>query len=189
MARKRKTIKVIFLDIDGVLNSQIFYTERNQEKREKNSPFGANIDERCVGYLNQLIADTGAKVVISSTWRIDGLEYCKSHLEAKGFKGEIIGITPHLRHLGGFRGNEIHQWISENAEMLCGSRVNGDYKEYVIFDDDSDMLYWQRNNYIQVDAYCGLTPNQCYRAKFILCPDMTFGNSFKSKNIKNGIEV
>ena len=35
--------------------------------------------------------------------------------------------------------------------------------KYVILDDDSDMLYWQRNSYFQVDSYSGLTPNLCYR--------------------------
>jgi len=175
-------MRIIFLDIDGVLNSQLFYTERSQCQRASDGA-GADIDERCVNYLNSLIAETGAKVVISSTWRSDGLEYCKTALEAKGFVGEIIDVTPHLRHEGCLRGNEIYHWIQKNSEMLCGSTNGSDFKEYVIFDDDSDMLYWQRNNYIQIDAYCGLTPNQCYRAKFILCRDMTFGDSF-GNNIK-----
>lgn len=171
-------MKIIFLDIDGVLNNQIFYTEKNQSERHNYNPIGSDIDERCVSYLNQLIVDTDAKVVISSTWRSSGLEYCKQHLEAKGFIGDIIDVTPMLRHESCLRGNEIYDWINKNSQMLCDSNNGSDFKEYVIFDDDSDMLYWQRNNYIQVDPYCGLTPNQCYRAKFILCPDMTFSKSF-----------
>lgn len=171
-------MKIIFLDIDGVLNSQIFYTEKSQNQRHKERELGADIDERCVRYLNDLIEKTGAKVVVSSTWRNAGLQYCKEQLEAKGFRGEIIDITPVYTENYCVRGNEIYAWIQENSEMLCGSPVGADFKEYVILDDDSDMLYWQRNNYIQVDAYCGLTPNQCYRAQFILCPDMKFSQSF-----------
>jgi len=173
-------MKIIFLDIDGVLNNQIFYTERSQGERNPDGvkTLGGDIDERCVALLNHLIEQTGAKVVISSTWRHSGIEYCREHLEAKGFKGEIIDVTPGLRHEGCVRGNEIHHWINKNAEMLCGSRVGADFKEYVIFDDDGDMLLWQRNNFILVDSYCGLTPNQCYRAKFILCPEMKYSDSF-----------
>ena len=36
---------------------------------------------------------------------------------------------------------------------------------YVIIDDDSDMLLWQANHFFQTDSYSGLTPNICYRIK------------------------
>lgn len=161
-------MKIIFLDIDGVLNSQLFYTEKRQVDRHKEKEFGSDIDERCVDYLNVLIKNTRAKVVISSTWRASGLEYCKQHLEASGFKGEIVGLTPHLRHEGCVRGNEIYHWINENSDMLYGKPYGSDFKDYVIFDDDSDMLLWQQHNYIHVDGYCGLTPNNAYKAERIL---------------------
>jgi len=172
-------LKIIFLDIDGVMNSDLFSQKRNQEQRKKKRYKGDNIDEQCVEYLNELIKDTGAKVVISSSWRKDGIDYCRKHLEAKGFVGEIIDITPNLRHEGCLRGNEIYHWINKNTEIL-GVKNGSDFKEYVIFDDDSDMLLWQQDNFILVDSHCGLTPNQCYRAKFILCRDMTFSDSFNS---------
>lgn len=174
-------MKIIFLDIDGVLNSQLYYTKRKRDKDQSKEDYHLqNIDPKPIEFLNSLIAETGAKVVISSTWRMGNtLEYMQQLLTKRGLIGEIIDFTPVLHHEGSLRGNEIYAWIQKNSEMLCGSNVGADFKEYVIFDDDSDMLYWQRNNYIKVDAYCGLTPNQCYQAKYILCRDMTFGNSFK----------
>lgn len=173
-------MKIIFLDIDGVMNHQLYYREKSQHERH-NSGDIYDIDPVSVGFLNTLIDQTGAKVVISSTWRHSGIEYCRTALLAKGFQGEIIDITPNLRHEGCLRGNEIYHWININSEMLCGTPNGSDFKEYVILDDDTDMLYWQGNNFIQIDPYAGLTPNHCYRAKFILCPTMTFSDSFNTK--------
>lgn len=177
-------MKIIFLDIDGVLNSQLFYKGERKRIKKRNKEqdrfdYHQNqIDETSISFLNGLIAETGAKVVISSTWRMGNtIDYLRELFKSKGFTGEIIDFTPILNYEGALRGNEIYAWINKNSEMLCGSPSGSDFKDYVIFDDDSDMLYWQRNNYIKVDSYCGLTPNQCYQAKFILCKDMTFSKS------------
>jgi hypothetical protein len=87
----------------------------------------------------------------------------------KGFIGEIIGHTPILGEYT-VRGNEILAWIEQNKNLI--GKFRHDFNNYVIFDDDSDMLYWQRNNFLLVDGYVGLTPNLCYKAEWIL-------NSFK----------
>lgn len=163
-------MKIIFLDIDGVLNHNLFYKnsfERRYEEGAIPHPY-SEIDPECVSYLNDLCSRTGVKIVISSTWRHSGLEYCKDVLTYHGFTGEIIGITPTSRCGMCVRGNEIQKWIDDNSEMLCGSRIGSNFKQYVILDDDTDMLYWQRNNYIQIDSHCGLTPNNCIKAENIL---------------------
>ena len=72
-------MKIIFLDIDGVLNHEAFYKERYervQNGEKLNHPY-SEIDSNSVTNLNSLIADTDAKVVISSTWRHSGIDYCK----------------------------------------------------------------------------------------------------------------
>lgn len=148
-------MKIIFLDIDGVLNHDRFYHERFENRYVDGAieyPY-SEIDPSSVKNLNQLISDTNAKIVISSTWRHDGIDYCKKVLEFHGFVGDIIDITPTIRNNDCLRGNEIHKWIKEN-ESLIGSHYN--FTEYVILDDDSDMLYWQRNNFILVDRSVGL---------------------------------
>jgi hypothetical protein len=158
--------KIIFLDIDGVLNHELFYREKSQDERyEEVGLPQCNIDKTRVEMLNGLIKDTSAKVVISSTWRKGrDVEYLQSILNDAGFIGEVIGKTPSI-YVDGYRilrGVEIYNWMDKNAKIIGGT------PKYVIFDDDSDMLYWQRENFLLVDAYCGLTPNLCYRAKYIL---------------------
>lgn len=162
--------KIIFCDFDGVLNSQLYHTTPVKD-RETNLGFAGDIDPAAVKLLNQLCSDTGAKVVVSSTWRLGRtVEELQDLLNKRGFTGEVIGTTPDMRtgqhgHCI-LRGNEILAWIKENRAII-GADYH-DYRHYVIFDDDSDMLYWQRNNYFQTDPYVGLTPNLCYRAKRFL---------------------
>lgn len=160
-------MKIIFLDIDGVLNHEAFYKERFEKRYEKGvieHPY-SEIDPKSINNLNQLIKDTGAEVVISSTWRHSGIDYCKDALEFHGFIGKIIDMTPDLRSDNCLRGNEILKWIKDN-EKLVGPYYN--FTEYVILDDDSDMLYWQRNNFLLIDRFVGLTMGDVFRAKRIL---------------------
>ena len=159
-------MKIIFLAIDGVLNHEAFYKERQEKRNEEGAwehPY-SEIDKRAVSNLNDLCGETGAKIVVSSTWRHSGLEYCKDALVKMGFTGEIIDITP--SHQSRFRGLEILDWVKSNEELIGERYYN--FTEYVILDDDSDMLYWQRNNFLLIDRFVGLTMGDVFRAKRIL---------------------
>ena len=159
-------MKVIFLDIDGVLNHEAFYKERYENRIEESpweNPY-SEIDPKAVSNLNNLCDETEAKVVISSTWRHHGLEYCKDVLEKHGFTGDIIDITPSSPTR--FRGLEILDWVKENEELIGDRYFN--FTEYVILDDDSDMLYWQRNNFLLIDRFVGLTMGNVFQAKRVL---------------------
>lgn len=168
---KQNQNPLIFLDFDGVLNSQLWYV-KTKGSRERD-----DLDTQAISFLNELIAETGAKVVVSSTWRLGRtVEELQEILDRNGFKGEIIGKTRDLR-LGEhgdcvLRGNEILCWIKENP-IECGGCAYWEYKNYVILDDDSDMLYWQKDNFIIVDRYCGMTPSTIFQAKKILGAKIT----------------
>lgn len=158
-------IKLIFLDFDGVLNSHLFYAKGRPTKIED------HIDPISVGFFNQLIQKTGAKVVVTSVWRHSRtVEELQTLLVRHGFVGEVIGKTKDLRFgVEGdciLRGNEILCWINEHQDLI--ESAHWDYKHYVILDDDSDMLYQQRNNFIYVDPYCGITPHTVFQAEKIL---------------------
>jgi len=169
-------MKIIFLDIDGVLNHQIWFEKQCESKKQIDTEEqyeASMIDPKSVELLNKIIADTNAKVVISSSWRkTHTAEEIQALLDSKGFKGEIIGLTPVLYFTGLKdynysvpRGNEIKAWLETNKGIL-GDKISK--IKYVIFDDDSDMLLWQRANFFWVDPYCGLTPNIIYKARRFL---------------------
>lgn len=151
-------MRVIFLDIDGVLNCQLFYTA-NSFNRDQDSWVKQNICTERMSWLNDLCKEVDAKVVISSSWRLGRkLPELDAELKTVGADFDIIGFTPNLRGDGCLRGNEIYKYIQDN---LGGS----EYRDYVIIDDDSDMLLWQAKHLFQTDSYSGLTPNTCYKIK------------------------
>ncbi|CAL9967805.1 hypothetical protein VPHD479_0121 [Vibrio phage D479] len=82
-----------------------------------------------------------------------------------GIDGEIIGMTEDYNNGFVFRGNEILKWIKDNEELVG---YHYDFNTYVILDDDSDMLYWQRDNFVHVNGFSGLTERDSNQAIRIL---------------------
>lgn len=158
--------KFIFLDIDGVLNSEQFYEEKTHKERfeEFRKEFEdyvafklADIDSKAVKLLNKLTDISKAKIVVSSSWRsIPNLELLFKYV---GIKESIFGKTPYLDSR--YRGKEINEWLKNIKEP---------YK-YVILDDDNDMLEEQLNNFIQTDWRKGLTDKDVTEAIKILSDD------------------
>lgn len=172
--------KFAFVDVDGVLNHEIWFTSDECKKvtkeRVDQNDYRRWFDPRCVALLNYLTDETGAKIVVSSSWRggrtIDDLKKLFSDV---GITGEVIDKTPKL-HFSGLedykysvpRGCEIKAWLETNKNIL-GDKMSK--ANYVILDDDSDMLLWQREKFLHVDSYCGLTYNVINKAIQILNRD------------------
>lgn len=126
-----KPIKIIFLDIDGVLNSW--------DSRKVNIELSKHPEHYCdmpsrpmIDNLNHIIDDTDAYIVISSTWRLlcghTGMDYI---LYLCGVRPDrVIGITPNTK-MGGNRGLDIQTWMDEHPNTAIES--------FVILDDNSDM--------------------------------------------------
>lgn len=126
-------MKVIFLDIDGVLNSNQF------AKATKNKGM-LGIDPKALALLHKIIQETQAVVVVSSSWRvtttIPRLNYA--------LRLDTTGATP----TGGYsRGEEIQRWLK-----LAGESVSN----FVILDDADDMGELS-GNLIQTSFETGLT--------------------------------
>lgn len=118
--------KIIFLDIDGVLN---VYCEGRDE-------FGCTFHKHFEDNLKWIIEETKAKIVISSTWRMSGLSVMQEMWKHRGLAGEVIDVTPHIDICK--RGEEIQFWLDNN-----------EVSNYVIIDDDTDMLDSQKNNFVR----------------------------------------
>jgi hypothetical protein len=108
-------MKVIFLDIDGVLNCS-----RTPNPRS----FPYLIDPKLLTRLRRLLQRTRAKVVLTSTWRYDPI----GRLAAKHFRIPLIDCTPDLPEQP--RRDEILQWLSAHPNV----------SRYVVIDDDDDEL-------------------------------------------------
>ncbi len=145
-------MNIIFLDIDGVLNSEKWFLDNPHIMHPDD-----NIDKNAVQHLNKICKETDAKIVISSTWRLSRtVEKMKDVLKNHGFQGEILNFTPDIAKVDWIvRGNEIEKWICDWAwKFDCFSH---DFKSYVIIDDDDDMLVSQLPHFFQTDFKTGLT--------------------------------
>ena len=123
-------MKIIFLDIDGVLNCESAYRNGECQYQEWIWEDGRkdHYQRFCLRskeLLNRLIDETGAKIVISSTWRHSGIEFMKKVWNMEEMSGEIIGITPSLRTKGLHipRGMEIQYYLNND---LLFQHINWD---------------------------------------------------------------
>ena len=108
-------MKVLFLDIDGVL-----VTSCSMMKYKNNFQF----DEISFNLLIQIITLYDLKVVLSSTWR--RFDHKMVHLERQILPFfQIYDKTPVLHTT---RGKEIQMWLDRNTT-----------EQFIILDDDSDM--------------------------------------------------
>ena len=88
--------KYLFLDFDGVLNTGNYQKRMKKEGIDAYDEYGPIFDPQTVEYLRQIIDRTGCKVVISSTWRNEGVERMKHMWKDRAMPGEIHSMTPIL---------------------------------------------------------------------------------------------
>lgn len=149
---------ILFLDVDGVLNCQVFYETKSWEERSILTHEQDNLCPSRIKWVNELCKDCNLKVVVSSTWRHGKtVEELQEMFNRVGGEFEVLDKTPDLHYsplqaieyLSVPRGSEIKYWLSNTLHS---------YANYVIVDDDGDMLLEQSSHFFQTDPYSGLTP-------------------------------
>lgn len=158
-------MKVIFLDIDGVLNcnqttldrvykinNNLPLTEFYKILRANGDPIYVDIDEKMVKILGKIVHLTGAKVVLSSTNRLEWIRG-KDNLQSSYAKAlqflfdkyniDIIGVTPFLDLTLNQRGKEIEAYLKshDNIEAFC------------IIDDDNLGFQAFNDYFIKTECY------------------------------------
>ena len=134
-------MKIIFLDIDGVLTSHRtaiafgWYPTGLSDLKSK-------IDPVALALLQGICRGSDASVVISSTWR----KFLRREELQVALGLPIIDVTPVLD--GMRRGNEIDAWLTRHPEVT----------HYCIVDDDTDMLPEQkRDHFVHINEREGIT--------------------------------
>lgn len=177
MSEKLIVDKIVFIDIDGVLNSEE-WADKCFNKLVSDDICDSDVDPDAINRLMKFLDDTNAKIVLSSSWRSLNVQSTilefSTHELLKKLIPYVIGVTPRL-HKYIKRGNEIaywmdilsidynalvkHGWVLENVEISKKYR-------YVIVSDDSDMLRGQ--NFVQTDFQTGLTDEDLNEMKAFL---------------------
>ncbi len=160
---------VVFLDIDGVLNSN-FWLENNERELSN----GTLIDREKVKLLGTLIKATNSKIILHSGWRFwfdDDLKPLRMEaerfveiLEGEGLK--LDGLTPDLtteeirktKKFSLVKAKEILLWLSENSDV----------QNWVVLDDLDLHNEEVEKKQIKTDPTIGLSEEDIKEAEKIL---------------------
>jgi len=146
-------MKVIFLDIDGVLNSEEFLKNNETEM----------IDRDNVSILKNIIDKTGAVIVMSSGWRLwfddnmrpkDGYSQCLYDILCE-FDIKLFGKTPDYsteeirtkKTFSHVKAKEISAWISQHETI----------GKYVVLDDLNLKNEEINSHLVRTNAKVGIT--------------------------------
>lgn len=132
--------KVIFLDVDGVLN-------RCGKSHRK-------LEADLIALLCRIVDETDATIVLSSTWRlfpkaVEELEavFRDSGLVIHSHTPDLSSKRPSGVYVARQRGDEIQKWMEDNWTPA----------NFVILDDNSDMSHLIRH-LLKTSSFAGLTP-------------------------------
>lgn len=133
-------MRVIFTDIDGVLNPH----------------WKSEWSKSAITIYNQLCEEYDLKPVISSTWRENHTMYQLQEIfTQQGIEAEIYDYTPIIS--GADRGEEIKEWLNENP-----------VDDWVIIDDITRNIEPHIGNVVKVRNWVGLTTEEYLQIKKIL---------------------
>lgn len=161
--------KVVFLDIDGVLNSN-FWNESHQREISD----GTLIDESKVVLLCKLIKRTDAEIILHSGWKYwfdsnlkplrKEAENSRCLLEKAGLM--ITGVTPDhateeirkSRKFSLVKADEILAWLKQHKEV----------DRWVVIDDLNLHNAEIEKHQVKTDQSIGLTVEDVEKAEMIL---------------------
>ena len=125
--------KIIFLDFDGVIT-----TPKSKWQ----------IDQNKVNLITKICKETGAKIVVSSSWGVGKSIQDLRNITSfdQEFSNLIVG---NIEHKYSLRGENIQEYIDNN-----------NIKNYIIIDDASDVLEEQLLRFIQTDTYFGISERE-----------------------------
>lgn len=127
-------MKVIFLDIDGVLNTSQTFVDIHNEYIETGVR-RIEIDLKRLNLLKKIVDQTGAVIVLSSSWRSFGKMECGKYTPLNEKMASLIklfneyglsiyDVTP--KDANGIRQNEIEAWLK-----------NKNIENFIVIDDES----------------------------------------------------
>lgn len=161
--------RILFLDFDGVLNTDNYTKRLVAEGKAYRDVYGDLFDPEAVRNLKRIIDSVAdVKIVITSTWKDTiGADNVRQLWKDRYMPGRIYGMTKpfipdffsmdsdfELAIMAG-KGHEVKQWLEEHAK--------GEHR-YVILDDMSYFLPEQEPHLVKVDQFRGITEEDSAKA-------------------------
>lgn len=164
-------MKLIFLDVDGVLNGHQWIEHAKS----------TTLCPKCIEHFNRVLTKTGAKVVLSSAWRymvsgnamtLKGFAYMlRTHGVAECI--DIIGITPPDEEIPD-RHSQIQEWMRRHGEDFG-------VESFVTLDD----MHLPDVRLVRCEERVGLTAELAQRVIDLLAPDYSIQCQLSEKVYKS----
>jgi hypothetical protein len=153
-------MRVIFLDIDGVLNNGV---SRTVELPLVDGGTAAVpcFQPECVTRFNRLVRESRAHVVVSATWgRPFETEALRRYLREQEIECLLLGQTP-VSHVWRPRGLDIVEWLESLTQTV---------ESFCILDDHDDMMQLKRY-LVQTEYTAGMQERHVHEALVLLMGD------------------
>lgn len=150
---KSVMVKYIFLDFDGVLNTEQYQAQLAIDGKPTKDEYGPLFDPKAVARLAEIIECTKAEIVVTSSWQnIHSTEILKEMWEKRGLPGVIRLIN-----------------LKESEQVSPGQVVNAFMRErvylpYVILDDEDNYPLEYNENLIKINPVAGISNRDVTKA-------------------------
>lgn len=144
---------ILFLDINGVLNSESMDIDSHE----------APLDPVNIRPLNRIIDEVGPRIVITSDWRYNlSDDSLRDIFEEAGIQGSIVGSTPLMYHPGDEIPDDMIEEIEKGQEISAWFERERDRDStapdfcFAILDENSDLAPYQAAH-VATERSVGLT--------------------------------
>ena len=131
-------MKVLFLDVDGVLTNFPYLLLLYHKEQRKIIP-EEQIDPNCMRQLKRIVEETNVKIVLSSSLRMTSF-YETLMKVFHDYNLEIYDKTPYIE---GKRGEEIRTWLKDHPEV----------ESFAILDDKQFSDFYELSKYLVQTSY------------------------------------
>lgn len=146
--------KFIFLDFDGVLNTEQNRAEQALTGKDMSDEFGPLFSPKSVSCLGEIIERTNAQIVVSSSWsKLYDLDEIRQMWALRGLPGKIYGNLADYPE-GKSRGEAIAQFM----------KYSGDTPFIILDDEDDSFLPKQKENLVRINSVTGISKKDVERA-------------------------
>lgn len=163
-------MKVIFLDVDGVLNNKLFLKKRRIILKENKGIYIPRLDDKNFIALKTLVERTNAKIILSSYWRYyfdKNLMPNNNGLHNHG-KDLTLKLRKHNLSLKDKTSTDLTRFQKRGDIIKEYLHTHEDIDNFVILDDDNIMKEFTDTNLIQTKPEYGLTMSDVKKAENIL---------------------
>lgn len=171
-------MKLLFLDIDGVLTTDVAIKNRIGSGLPTCDRYGELFDDTTVDNLKMIIETIpDVRIVIESTWKLHGISELRKMWKDRNLPGNIYGITKDAIDIPDLLDFDLSD--PDNLDLVMGQskglgiklfleNIPDSNNEYVIIDDAKSFLPEQLSHLVCTNHRIGLTAEDARKAIMML---------------------